>query len=53
MASKVILKRSQALLSGFLVMFLFIFSSCDKLIDLLEGGDDEEDVTIEFPNSQT
>ena len=53
MASKVILKRSQALLSGFLVMFLFIFSSCDKLIDLLEGGDDDEDVTIEFPNSQT
>ena len=53
MASKDILKRSQALLSGFLVMFLLIFSSCDKLIDLLEGGDDEEDVTIEFPNSQT
>lgn len=53
MASKDILKRSQALLSGFLVMFLFFFSSCDKLLDLLEGGDDEEDVTIEFPNSQT
>lgn len=54
MASKDILKRSQALLSGFLVMFLLIFSSCDKLIDLLEGGDDEEEnAIIEIPYSPT
>lgn len=54
MASKDILKRSQALLSGFLVMFLFIFSSCDKLIDLIEGGDDEEEnAIIEIPYSPT
>lgn len=54
MASKDILTRSQALLSGFLVMFLFIFSSCDKLIDLLEGGDDEEEnAIIEIPYSPT
>ena len=54
MASKDILTRSQALLSGFLVMFLLIFSSCDKLIDLLEGGDDEEEnAIIELPYSPT
>ena len=54
MASKDILTRSQALLSGFLVMFLLIFSSCDKLIDLLEGGDDEEEnAIIEIPYSPT
>jgi hypothetical protein len=53
MAYKVSFKRSQALLSGFLVMFLFFFSSCDKLLDLLEGGDDEEDEIIEIPYSPT
>lgn len=54
MAYKDILTRSQALLSGFLVMFLLIFSSCDKLIDLLEGGDDEEEnAIIEIPYSPT
>lgn len=54
MASKDILTRSQALLSRFLVMFLLIFSSCDKLIDLLEGGDDEEEnAIIEIPYSPT
>ena len=35
-------------------MFLFIFSSCDKLIDLIEGGDDEEEnAIIEIPYSPT
>lgn len=54
MSSEVGFKRSQTLLSGFLVMFLFIFSSCDKLIDLFEGGDDEEENSIiEIPYSPT
>ena len=54
MVSEVGFKRSRTLLSGFLVMFLFIFSSCDKLIDLIEGGDDEEEnAIIEIPYSPT